>query len=254
MRYTFLEIVQLLLSSMDGDEVDSWSDTTESTQVGHIVKNVFYDIATELDLPEHETLFELDASGDNAKPTLMTLPSDVVKLSWVKYDNKATADTYKDFRNVAFLDFQTFLTRQTALREETSNVGEMVITANGQSHEIMYRSNEMPKVYTIFDDNQIIFNSYDSTEDTTLQQEKTMCHGTVYPTFSMTDASYPDIDPSQFAYFIQKCKVRAHAELRQLPHREALQESFRQKVRLQRAKRRSPNYSELDQLPNFGRK
>jgi hypothetical protein len=103
MRYTLLELTQLILSSMDSDEVNSITDTVESVQVTTILKNVFYDMATELDLPEHETLFELTASGDNTKPAIMTIPTDVTKLTSIKYDNAATADTYVDWKDVTFI-------------------------------------------------------------------------------------------------------------------------------------------------------
>ena len=253
MRYTLLELTQLILSSLDGDEVNSVSDTVESVQVTAILKNVFYDMATELDLPEHETLFELVASGDNDIPAMMTIPADVTKLNWIKYDNKASADTYKDWKEVTFIGLQDMISRSMSLREETSNVGSQIITANGESHEFLFRTNEQPTVYTTFDDEQLIFNSYNTTEDTTLQAAKTMCHGAVYPVFTIADTFAPDLDPTQFAYFIQKAKVRAHFELRQLQHAEAAGEARRQKIGIQRKQRRTEDGTALQRVQRYGR-
>lgn len=339
MRYTLLELTQLILSSMDGDEISAIADTVESVQVTTLLKNVFYDMATELDLPEHETLFELVASGDSEKPTLMTLPSDVTKMAWIKYDKKDADDTYNDWTTVDFMPLQTFIDMQNSLAGSAnssrstvtatagatdtinwtahglsnnrilnftttgtlpdplviatdyyvinktadtfqisttlagtavdltdtgsgthtaftvlSNIGIMNVTGNSdETHEFNYRDDVMPDFFTTFDDHQLIFNSYDKSIDSTLQASKTMCSGAVYPIFTISDSFAPDLDPTQFAYFIQKAKVRAHFELRQLPHAEAANEARRQQIALQRQKRRTSKLTGLEQTVRYGR-
>ena len=74
MRYTLKEMVDTILSAMESDEVNSISDTQESNQVVLILRSLYYDIANDIGLPEHSTFVELNASGDNTKPTLMTCP------------------------------------------------------------------------------------------------------------------------------------------------------------------------------------
>ncbi len=253
MRYTLLELTQLILSSLDGDEVDAIGDTVESVQVTTLIKNVFYDLATELNLPEHETLFELTASGDNTKPALMTIPVNVTALDVVRYDISATADTHVNWREVKFLNFPDFLDMSNGLREETTNVASMNVVMNGETHEFLHRSNTQPEFYTTHDDFTLIFNSYDTVEDTTLQASKTMCSGSVYPVFTIADAFAPDLDPTQFAYFIQKIKVRAHFELKQLVHPEAANEARRQQIALQSQKRRTAKLTGLDQTVRYGK-
>lgn len=256
MRYTLLEIVQSILSAMDSDEVDSISDTVESYQVALLCKSVFYDIATDLNLPEHNGLFELDASGDNAKPTLMTLPTTVTRLDEIKYDNKATADTYKDYRDVLYMEWPDFFRMQAALNQEDENVGQMNVTHNSETFEIMYRDDRMPSYWSTFDDYQILFDSYDSDEDTTLVKAKTMCQGALYPTFTLSDGAYPDISPHQFSYYVNKCKTRAFAELKQAQNPESIAETRRQKVILQKRSRRTQGktFGEIDRVAKFGRK
>lgn len=256
MRFTLLEMTQQILSAMDSDEVNSISDTVEAYQVATLIRNVFYDIATDLNLPEHNGIYELVASGDNAKPTLMTLPTTATRLDTIQYDNKLTADTYKNYRDVCYLPWHEFFQKQRALIEEVSGVGEMEVTHNGETFEIMYQDDKMPEFWSTFDDHQIIFDSYDSTEDTTLQKAKTIAHGALYPAFSMTDGAYPDIDPTQFSYLINKAKTRAFVELKQQSNQESAAESRRQKIILQKRKHRTPD-TPNDQIPNvrrFGRK
>ncbi len=256
MRYTLLEIVQQILSAMDSDEVSSINDTVESYQVALLVKSVFYDIATDLNLPEHNGLFELDASGDNTKPTLMTLPTTVTRLDEVKYDQKETADTYKNYVDVEYKPWPEFFRMQSSLREQVSGVGQMTITHNGESFEVMYRNDAHPKFWSTFDDYQIIFDAFDSSVDTTLQKAKSMCQGALYPTFSLTDGAYPDIDPTQFSYFVNKCKTRAFAELKQMANPESNAETRRQKIILQKRMRRTQGkqFGEIEKIARYGKK
>lgn len=87
MRSTLLDMVQNILSAMSSDEVNSISDTTESMQVAQIVKNKYYDIISRGRLPEHQELFQLDPSLDNATPVLMYVPEGVSKIDYIKYYN-----------------------------------------------------------------------------------------------------------------------------------------------------------------------
>mgnify|MGYP001354248936 CR=1 FL=1 len=253
MRYSLLEIVQEILSSMDSDEVNSISDTVESMQVATLIRGVYYDIATDIGLPEHETLFELNASGDPAKPCLMTVPTNVVTMRNLKYDNKLDTDTYSDWQEVKFLPFEDFLKRVEIFRTYDSDVGEQTISFNGESFPIMYKSDSFPQYYTTADDNQILFDSYNSDVDTTLVKNKTMCMGNVYPTFTLEDAFAPDLDPSQFSLLRNKAKVRAFNELKQQPNEEAALEARRQKVIVQKRKRKTPDEAEVFKVPRYGR-
>jgi hypothetical protein len=253
-RYTLLEMVQEILSSMDSDEVNSISDTVESMQVATLIRGVYYDIATDIGLPEHETLFELNASGDPAKPCLMTVPTNVVTMRNLKYDNKLDTDTYSDWQEVKFLPFEEFLKWVEIFRTYDSGVGEQIVSFNGESFPIMYKSDAFPQFYTTADDNQILFDSYNSDIDTTLVKNKTMCMGNVYPTFTLEDAFAPDLDPSQFALLRNKSKYRAFNELKQQENKEAGAEARRQKVIVQKRKRKTPDEAEVFKVPRYGRK
>lgn len=254
MKYTLLEMVQLILAAMDSDEVDSIDDTVESNQVAILLRSVYYDLATDIGFPENETLFELTASGDNAKPTLMTMPENVIRMDLLKYNTKEDADTYADYRDVTYIPFRDFLDRQTSLREDTTNVGQMSFTQNGETFEVMYRSDKMPEWYTTTNDRQVLFDSYDRSIDTTLQKSKTMAHGAVYPTFTLSNTFVPDLDATQFSLLVNRAKVRAFAELKQAENREASAETRRQKIIVQKRKRTVPNMAEVFKVPRYGRK
>jgi len=253
MRYTLLEIVQTLLAAMDSDAVDSINDTVESEQVALLVKGVYYDLAVDLQLPEHDGLFELTSPASASTPTLFTVPTNVVRIDWIKYNNKTSTETYAHYEPLTYMPWNEFIEFQKPLADLTSGVGQMNFTQNSQTFEVMYRNDRFPMYYSSVDDYSLVFDAYDVDEETYLAATKTMCYGSVYPTFTLSDSFEPDLDPTQFSYFINRAKVRAFAELKQAQNVEAASETRVQKIRNQRNKRRIPNTSEHARLPKYGR-
>lgn len=254
MRKTLLEMVQLILSSLDSDEVNAIGDTIESTQVAAILESTYYDMLTDISLPELQTAFQLNASGTPTKPCVMTIPPNVTHMDELRYNYQTTGEPYPNYQRISQLSFYDFITQQQGLRNDTTGVGSMVITMNNEDYTFLYRTNAMPSFYTTIDNNTILFDSYDSSEDGTLQKSKTMCRGTVYPAFLMEDSFYPKIDPTQFSLLINRAKVRAFQELKQQANPEAAGEARRQKIIVQKRKRRVPGQLEVYRVARFGRK
>lgn len=254
MKLTLLEMVQHILAAMGSDEVNSYDDTVESYQVALLIQQAFYDCAVELGLPEHETMFELNASGTSTKPCIMFLPSNATRMDRMYYDKRDSGDTTSDMQEVKFLPFKEFTSMQNALREETTGVGEQVVTNNGESFNFMYRSDQHPMYYTTMDDNTILFDGFDSSVDTTLQKSKTMCYGSVYPTFTLSNSAYADLDPTQFPYLLAKAKTRAFNELKQTVNQESAAEARKQKIVIQKRKHSVNGADPIDSLPRYGRK
>lgn len=252
MRYTLLEAVQLILGSLDSDEVSSYDDTVESLQVANILKSVYYDMASDLNLPEHETMFQLTASGSSALPAIMTIPTTVTKINKIQYDNKTTG-TNSDYRDVYFLVLQDFLDRQRGLIDGSASV-EMAVSNNSQTFNFLAWNDRFPLYYTTTDDYTLIFDAYNSTYDTTLQQSKTRAFGSAYPTFTLGNTFAPDLDPTQFSLWLNRAKVRAHMELKQNQNMEAAGEARRQKITSQKTARRVEDVAGVLRGPRYGRK
>lgn len=258
MRMTLLDLTQEILSSMDSDEVNSISDTVESMQVARLLRRVYYDIAVDLGLPEEEGLFEvaqLDGVADITKPVIMEIPSNVSKISWIKYNNKTDSDTNADYKDVQFMPFEQFLEMQsTWANSDASNVGQMSFTSNGETFEIMYLNDRFPKWFTTIGNDIVVFDAFDSDTEDTLTKARTMAYGIVYPVFTLADAFEPVMDPDEFSYYYNRAKVRAFNELKQQVNQEATAESRRQKVILQKRKRKIPDVPELERVARYGRK
>ena len=254
MRYTLLQMVQKILSSLDSEEVNSISDTVEAQQVVNILETCYYDLAAEIDLPVLESLFQLNASGSSSKPVLMTMPSNVVRLNSLRYDNKTATETNPNYLEVSWQSFEDFLIASQALREETSGVGTMAVTYNGESFSIMYRTDRQPQFYTFVDQQTLLFDSFDSSLEATLQKTKTLGKGVVYPVFPSSDNEYPNLEVPAFSLLLNKAKVRAFRELKQQDNSEAIGEARRQKILSPRTKNRINSERDFDRAPKYGRK
>jgi hypothetical protein len=253
---TLLTLVQDILSAMDSDEVNSINDTTESLQVARLIRNTYYDIVDRTGLPEDETLFNLIASGSSLQPTVMTLPSNISKMRWVKYDLHKSTDTDTFFTDVLWLPVKDFFNRSDQLRNGTdANVSTATLVIGANSVPFYYTNNAGPQYYTSYDDVTVIFDSFDSAVDATLQSSKTQCAGKINETFSVVDSYVPPLNDAQFSLLRNEAKSLAFAELKQTVHAKAEGTAKRQWTALQRNKRQIEGKSaEFNRLPNYGRK
>jgi hypothetical protein len=255
MKYTLLELVQVILSSMDSDEVNSISDTTEATQVAHVVRTAFYDLIERLGLTEHRDLFQLTASGNALKPVLMTRPTDVNSIDWVKYNKVVDGETDPDFQLVQYLPPDVFLDQMHSLSLSDANVLSFDHTVGSDTFTLLYINDKAPEYWTSWDDYTLIFDSYDADVDTTLQKAKTLCLGVKSIPFTLTDGFTPDLDDSQFAMLLNEAKALAWAELKQTQHAKAERNSRNHQIHALKKKTAAPTfYTALSALPHYGRK
>lgn len=258
MKYTLLELIQRVLSSIKGEEVNSYSDTAESLAVRDIIKECYYTILSNQDFPELKTLFELNASGDGSKPTLMTLPDDVIGLEWLKYNKIEDDETAPSYEYVDYLPLEKFMAMIDQLDTDEDNIGSYTITTGANdSIEIYYQDDAAPSWYTSIDDNVIIFDSYDSAVDTTLQKTKTKGYGLKAETWEDSDTFVPLLDAQQFIVLLKEAKAMAWLELKQTQN--VSMESQARKAHIKaEIKKDRVNYNHkryyYNNYPNYGRK
>lgn len=252
-QQTLLEIVQDLLASVEDDEVNSITDVESSVRAANIVKQNFYEIVAAGDLPEHYDFFELETTSDPTKPTLMTMPTNVGSISWVKYNN-SVEDTV-EFKRVTFLSLDTFIERMYNLSETDADVTHFTHTISGSTIDFLVKNNLAPQFYTTFDDRTVVFDSFNSDEDTFLVKNKTLCYGQILPVFVMEDDFILPLDQKQYALLLHESKRQLFNEFRQSDNPLSAQKARRAWIRLQRDKRAIPfphNY--YNDYPNYGRK
>lgn len=118
---------------------------------------------------------------------------------------------------------------------------------------LLYKNDNQPQWCTVINNTYVLFDSYDNTQDSTLQSSKTMVMAQVLPTFQMVDSFIPDLDDNRFPLLLNEAKAMAFYELKQQPHLLADRELKRQWTVTQKTRsvENRPNY--FDQLPNMGR-
>ncbi len=273
MKLTNLQMTQSILSSLGSDEVNSVSDTTESLQVLEIIRQSYFNMIDKLDLPETWQLVQLEPSLDIDAPVLMYVPDNVAKIDWIKYYNtNQFADStggghdinvdiisnpsdevfvLPGYEYVTILPIRQFIDMVNGFNPSETDV--FTFTLNNK-YTFYYKNSGQPQYCTILSNNYVIFDSFDATQDSTLQASKTMAYGQIKPTWSNTDDFIPDLNDEQFPLLLNEAKSLAFFELKQSPHPLAEREIKRGRSAIQRDKavHESPSY--FDALPNFGRR
>jgi hypothetical protein len=248
-KRTLLDMVQGILNTMDSDEVNSISDTIESTQVAKIIKDIYFEIIDDKELPCNNTLFSLLASGDTSKPTHMTLPDNVSKIYWIKYDVRLDNADARDYAIIHYMKPEDFIDFVNA--RDGSDVTQYQSVAMDANIDIIIKKDSAPQFYTSFDDETFVFDAYNDAVDSTLQTNKSLCYGTERPTFSLTDNFTADLPENLFNLLYNSAMNRCHAVVKQQLNPMIDRLEKRTRVRSQRNKwREDMKYDWTD----FGRK
>lgn len=252
MRYTLKELVDRILESLDGDEVNTISDTAESLSVANIIKECYFEIISDLNPQESDGLFHLDSSGDNTKPTVMYLPSSVVNVKRLKYNIGDTV-TDTNFRDLCYKPVDEFFDYMNGLDSNESWVGSQVVSINGSDFNIKFRNDESPSYWTSPDDHLMIFDSYDSSYETTLTSSRTYGIGGLIPVFTMSDTFVPQLDPRHFQLLLNSAKAQAFVEIKQTTNEKAEKKERRHRALGFKTKNSTDNRGPLYKMKGFGR-
>lgn len=231
MKYNLLEIVSDIISDMDGDYVDSINDTDEAQQVAQIVKTTYQAMMSNRNWPHTARIVNITPSGNNLLPTHVTLPDNVKEVISIFYDVKKLGQTRLEYRQIKYLDPDDFLRRVNQRNSDDTNC---IIVLDPSGVKLMIMKNKAPEYYTSFDDQTMVFDSYDATVDSTIQANKTQVRAYTIPAFEMEDDFVPDLPDEAFAALIEEAKSKAMFKLKQMQDIKAEQESSRQQRWLSR--------------------
>ncbi len=246
MKMTLLEIVQDISSTMNSDEVNSISDTVESMQIAMTVRSTYYSMIGNLERLDQYDLISFESSGDTDLPTHMRVRDDVDHFKWVRYRDTSVADqeAYKDVCWLSPSDFVDKVTTYTGDDSTFVRVGE------AQAY-IPILTNKQPQWFTSFDDEYLIFDSYDSEVDDTLQESKIMALGQTIPTFVLEDNEYPDLPSKYFPQLLAEATEACMWYGRQMQDPISGRRARQQYVRHQNNRARQLGAD--NETPNFGR-
>jgi hypothetical protein len=247
-KMTLIEIVQNVLSAMDSDEVNSIGDTVEALQVAEIAKETFYEIIGGLEEPHRSNAFRLDSVSDVNRPNYLKLPAQVKDVEAVYYNYLTDSkDTWTEIKYISPGDFI-----RMSLGRSTGDDVTAVTDFSGASHYIV--NNDDPTYYTSFDDEYLVFDSWDLSKESTLQEHKSQCLGTQMPSFDLEDTFIPDIPADYFPLLLAEVKQSAFVNLKQVSNSIEDRRARRQRVRLLNNLHRAKRDKKYNEGINYGRK
>jgi hypothetical protein len=164
-----------------------------------------------------------------------------------------TPNTPPGYRYVTLLGNDEFLDTVNKFDITQPNVQSYNFTQGGNNFIFRYMTDRQPSWATVISNFFVLFDTYDRTQDSTLQATKTMVKGQVIPPFKLQDNFVPVLNDQQFPLLLNESKALAFFELKQMPHALADRELKRQWTATQKNKSIDNRPSYFDQLPNYGR-
>lgn len=207
MKMTLLKMVQNILSDMDSEEVNSISDSNEAEQIAQVIETTYYNLIATRIIPEHSQVIKLTSFSSSARPTHFSFPTRVKNIEFLDYNvsKEVGGVSYKRMKYLTPDEFFGLIDNRDSLASNVKQVADAISDST-----LLIRNDVMPAYYTSFDDDTVVFDSYDKTVDSTLTSAKTRAYGIKYPTFdSFTDSFVPDIDETMFPFLLAEAKSTA---------------------------------------------
>lgn len=211
-KLTLLEVVQSTLASMASDQVNSIDDTDEALVVAEIAKDTYYEILSRDDWPFLKKVRSLDSYGDTDYPNFLKSPVPVAYIKNVRYNNRKSTDTFDKYVEVQYLEPDDFLDRIYG-RSSSNTLVDTITTP--ENVKLFINNNAGPSYYTSFDDETLVFDSYDSAVDTTLQASKSTCVMIEVPDWESVDTFTPQLPHQMFPMYLAEVKAACHQYLKQ---------------------------------------
>jgi hypothetical protein len=242
-------MAQGVLSAIDGDVVNSISDTVESGQVADLIKQCYYEMVDELNLPHKNDLMSLEGLADPLKPTHMHIPDNASQILWIKYDCRTLGVYNYDYRTLRHEEPETFI-RTVNQRDVTDTTNHLVVQYSANIPLVICKT-AAPRSWTSFDDEYVVFDSYDSAVESTVQASKTITYGATAGVFIVDDDYIPDLPDNLFTHLYSKVEARAFANHKQQLNQKSEQQERRSRIRIQRNKHKAGR--KVFEGPNFGK-
>jgi len=242
-----LSIVQDILVDLNADEVNSINETEDAEQVARTVRATYRALIIKNNWPHTRRALTILPRSDTDFPTHMLIKEDLKELISVNYNKALLGETRKRYTLIPYLNPDEFL-RKTNKRDNTTAEVDVIVDDSGI--ELMIANNRHPECYTSFNDKDMVFDSYLSTVDSTLQISKVQAQGYIIPDFVLENTHVPDLPADGFSLLIEEATSRAQFKMRQFIDTKAEQEAGRQS---RKQSQKSWTVNGGARYPNYGR-
>lgn len=201
------EMTERVAEFVNADKVDSINDTDESLRIATIIKETYEEMVLSKEIQTALELFKLQSASTLSAKTCLLIPDEALTLDIVKY-------THKDGKiySPQYMEPMEFIDWTLGLDTTQEHVETVTDKESGAVYNI--RTDKDPSFYTIISGKYLIFDSYNSEFENTLQGRHCICYGHTLPAFELKDAFVPDLQEQQFPILLSRAKTAADMELR----------------------------------------
>lgn len=182
---TLLEAVQICLQSSGSFEIQSIFDTDESERTAYLAREVFDIISDKSHELQHQMFSgTLEGLSDTRRPNYLRVPDAVLSVqdSTIRY--MTGLDNYGEYKTLTYLSNQAFL-EYVQTRNINQPDTDLIEDPGGAKYVI--KTNANPRYWTSFDGEHVACDSYDSSRENTLLENRSLIIGQKSSEFLLED-------------------------------------------------------------------
>ena len=246
MSRTLLYTVQRVLENLDLDDVNSINDTPDSILIAREAEDTIYDLISRNEWPQRQDLIQVESVSDPLNPSALRLSDDTLNITSIRYDVTETGASDKTLKELTRLDPEDFLNKIYNRKSSETNV----VTVDYNGADLFIYNDKAPEYYTVFDNQTIILDSFDSSVESTVNGSKTVVRGSKIPSFVMDDLYVIPFDINTYPLFLAELTAACSLSLNGTNDSENERRRNRGMSRLRRSANRTATTSFKN---NFGR-
>ena len=215
MKLTLLQVINYYMDHTDGFRISTIDDGIESQQVASIAEKVFYDLNNDVfGNMQLENLLQLEALADSTKPNYLKLPDNAsdIRHDAVMYDVSDDAAEI-EMKEIEYITPLEFLDHVGLIKSSTTNQ----IVTDFSGYRMLITNDTAPRYYTSFDDSYLVFDSFDSSVDSTLQSSKSGIISQLQRSFTQSDTYVIDFPEWFHTTYLNQVMSEASNALREEP-------------------------------------
>ncbi len=224
-KKTLLELVQDILNELDSDEANSINDSSEAQQVASTVRSCFEELISNRNWPHLKKLLQLEPSGNASRPNYMKIPDNVKELIEIRYNVKKLANDQDEYKKITYLDPEAFLDK---INQRDSTAANIITVSDFSGVPLLIQDDVAPAYWTSFDDEYVVFDSYNAALDSTLQNSKVQTIVYAEPVWVHEDDAIPDLPSEAFSLLFEEALSVCSINFKQMKNEKAEQKSQRQ--------------------------
>jgi hypothetical protein len=219
-KLTVIEMVQEIMGDLGLTPVNDIGGSDDAQRIATIIRSTYRYLSAARRFPEQEQIGTLIASADSNRPTHMVIPDDVQEVFWIQYDVSEVTDTRQRFADITYKEPEDFL-NLLQMRDDTLSTVQ-VVQDYSENRKLFIQNDKRPEYWTSFDDEHVVFDSFDSaTIDDTIQQSKIIAGVLKEPVFTISNTFIPDLSSKSFPLLLNEATKAASIKIVQAPDEEA---------------------------------